>query len=304
MTVKRDVTFVIVSYNSAKTLRGAIESCLMAIRKHYLSRGRLVVYDNASSDSCPKIIDEFAIRYPDIFFGIKGEQNLGFGKANNRAITLSPSNAYVLVNPDVVFKPDAIAVLEDTLHLSGDIAIVCPKLLHLDLTVQKSIRRFPTFNYLFLKRLVGDNLLKWFHPFDYYYTDMPEPQKLVEVNWAIGAFMMISGEYVEKYGLFDERFFLYFEDVSLCVDAWQNGYRVLFEPQASALHLYQQASTRSQFNYLTFIHIVSAIKYFAKYRPEQKRWQILIWLIEVSSKLLYSLSLFVSQGLQRLQLAK
>ena len=304
MIAKRDVTFVIVSYNSIKTLRGAIESSLIAIRKRYPSTGRVVVYDNASQDNCPKIIDEFAIRYPDLFLGIKGEQNLGFGKANNRAIALSPSSAYVLVNPDVVFKPDAIAVLEETLHTSGDIAIVCPRLLHLNLTVQKSIRRFPSFNYLFLKHLFGEKLLKLFHPFDYYYADMPEPQKVVEVNWAIGAFMMISGEYVEKYGLFDERFFLYFEDVSLCVDAWQNGYRVLFEPQASALHLYQQASTRSRFNYLTFVHIVSAVKFFAKYRPYQKRWQVIVWLIEVSSKLLYSLRLLISQGLQRLQLVK
>jgi GT2 family glycosyltransferase len=304
MIVKRDVTFVIVSYNSAKTLRGAIESCLMAIRECYPTTGRVVVYDNASSDSCPEIIDEFTIRFSDIFLGIKGEQNLGFGKANNRAIALSRSSAYVLVNPDVVFKPDAIALLDDTLHSSRDIAIVCPKLLHLDLTIQKSIRRFPSFNYLLLKHLFGDKLLKLFHPFDYYYADIPEPQKVVDVNWAIGAFMMISGEYVEKYGLFDERFFLYFEDVSLCVDAWQYGYRVLFEPQASALHLYQQASTRSRFNYLTFVHIVSAIKFFAKYRPDQKRWQFMVWLIEVCSKLFYSLRLLLSQGLQRLQLAK
>ncbi len=304
MTVKRDITFVIVSYNSAKTLRGAIESCLLAIRKRYPSIGRVVVYDNASEDSCSHIIDEFAIRYPDIFMGIKGEQNLGFGKANNRAIALSPSNTYVLVNPDVVFKPDAIAILEETLHSSGDVAIVCPRLLHLDLTVQKSIRRFPSFNYLFLKHLFGKKLLKLFHPFDYYYSDMPEPQKVVEVNWAIGAFMIISGEYVEKYGLFDERFFLYFEDVSLCVDAWQNGYRVLFEPNASALHLYQQASTRSRFNYLTFVHAFSAIKFFAKYRPQQKRWQVIIWLIEGCLKWLYSLGMLISQGLQRLQLAK
>lgn len=129
---------------------------------------------------------------------------------------------------------------------------------------------------------------------------MPAPEKVVEINWAIKAFMAVSGEYVARYNLFYERFFLYFEDVSLCVDAWQNGYRVLFEPQATALHLYQRESTNSKLNYLTLLHMISALKFFAKYRPYKKRWQIVIWLLKLNSKLQSALRLQTSAIAQSL----
>jgi GT2 family glycosyltransferase len=298
--IKTDVTFVTVSYNSAKSLRGAIESCLTAVQTYYPDTGKVVVYDNASEDSCPQILDDFAKRYPHTFIGIKGEQNLGFGKANNKAVEASPSKMYVLVNPDVTFKPEIITQLSATLNSAKDIAIVCPKLLYLDRSVQPSIRRFPTFTYLLLKYLLGTNLQSLLYPFDYYYAQMPAPEKVVEINWGIGAFMVVSGEYVARYNLFDERFFLYFEDVSLCVDAWQNGYRVLFEPQATALHLYQRVSTNSKLNYLTLLHMISALKFFAKYRPYKKRWQIVIWLLKLNSKLQSALRLQTSAIAQSL----
>lgn len=280
MVGKSDVTFAIVSHNSAKTLRGAIESCLATIRERYPSTGKVVVYDNASRDECPQILDEFSQRYPDNFIGVKDRQNLGFARANNRAIALCPSQVYILVNPDVSFKPAAIEKLIFALQNNPRAVVVCPKLLHLDNSQQKSFRRFPTFKYFLIRQLLGAKLQKWLCPFDYYYEEMDSPAEVIEVNWAIGAFMVISGAYVERHGLFDERFFLYFEDVSLCVDVWQNGYQVLFHPQASALHLYRQASTRSHFNYLTLIHIISALKFFSKYRPYQKRWQIVAWLLQ------------------------
>jgi GT2 family glycosyltransferase len=285
MIEKSDITFVIVSYNSDKTLGGAIQSCIIALETSYPGRGKVVVYDNASRDRSPQIVDEFVKRYPNSFIGIKGEENLGFGRANNRAVAASPSKMYVLVNPDVTFKSSVINQLSATLNSAHDIAVVSPRLLYLDRSVQPSIRRFPPFTFLFLKYLLGEKLQNIFYPFDYCYTKMPLPQKTVEVNWTIGAFMMVSGDYVAKHGLFDERFFLYFEDVSLCLDAWQNGYRVLHQPEVSALHLYNRASTSSYFNYLKLVHIVSALKYFAKYKPQQKRWQLIFWLLTLSNKL-------------------
>ncbi len=301
MIAKSDIAFVIVSYNSARTLRGAIESCIEAVKAFYPGRGKVIVYDNASKDKCPQILDDFARRYPHIFIGKKGELNLGFGVANNKAVAALASKTYVLVNPDVTFKPKTISRLEATLNSQRDIAIVCPKLLYLDKSVQPSIRRFPTFNFLLCKYLLGEKLQNILCPFDYYYAGMPPPGKTIEINWAIGAFMMVSGKYVERYGLFDERFFLYFEDVSLCVDAWQNGYRVLFEPEVSALHLYQRSSTSSKFNYLTLIHMISALKFFAKYKPYRKPWQLITLILKVTYKLQAGWRYFVLSKFEKLQ---
>ena len=301
MMAKSDITFVIVSYNSARTLRGAIKSCIEVVEAFYPKKGAVIVYDNASKDNCRQIMDDFSLKYPDIFIGKKGEANLGFGVANNRAVTALPSKTYVLVNPDVTFKPKIISRLEETLNSQPDIAIVCPKLLYHDKSVQPSIRRFPTFNFLLCKYLLGEKLQNILCPFDYYYAGIPSPRKPMEINWAIGAFMMVSGKYVERYGLFDERFFLYFEDVSLCVDAWQNGYRVLFQPEVSALHLYQRSSTRSKFNRLTLIHIISALKFFAKYKPYRKPWQLITLILKINSKLQSGWRFFVLSKFDKLQ---
>ncbi len=301
MMPKSDITFVIVSYNSARTLRGAIKSCIEVVEAFYPGRGTVIVYDNASKDNSPQILDDFSRKYPHIFIGKKGEINLGFGVANNRAVAALPSKTYVLVNPDVTFKPKVVSCLEATLNSQPDIAIVCPKLLYLDKSVQPSIRRFPTFNFLLCKYLLGEKLQNILCPFDYYYASMPSPRKPIEINWAIGAFMMVSGKYVERCGLFDERFFLYFEDVSLCVDAWQNGYRVLFQPEVSALHLYQRSSSRSKFNYLTLIHIISALKFFAKYKPYRKSWQLITLIFKVNSQLQNGWRFFVLSKFDKLQ---
>lgn len=301
MTTKSDIAFVIVSYNSAETLRGAIESCIKAVEKFYAQRGRVIVYDNASSDKCTQIMDDYAQRYPQIFIGKKGKRNLGFSVANNRAIAALASKVYVLVNPDVTFKAKIIPRLEATLNSAEDIAIVCPKLLYLDHSVQPSIRRFPTFKFLLCKYLLGEKLQNLLYPFDYYYACMPAPRNIVEINWAIGAFMMVSGKYVRRHGLFDERFFLYFEDVSLCVDAWQNGYRVLYQPQVFALHLYQRSSTGSKFNYLTLLHMISALKFFAKYTADCKAWQLIALFLSINSKLQNAWRFVISSRFKKLQ---
>lgn len=279
-----DVTLIIVSYNSAKTLQDSIESCIATVKDSYPNRGKVVVYDNASIDTSPQIIDEYGVQYPDLFIGVKGKQNLGFGRANNEAVKLAPSKMYVLVNPDVTFQPETVAKLAVTLGSSNDIAIVCPKLLFGDGSVQPSVRRFPTFTYFLLRYLFGARFQRAVYWFDYHYEMARPIQNPMEVDWAIGAFLLISGKYVERHGLFDEQFFLYFEDVSLCADVWRNRYRVVFQPNVCATHLYKRASTSSKFNYLRIVHFISALKYFAKVNSHRKRWKIVALLFTLNGK--------------------
>lgn len=262
----RNITFIIVSHNSSKTLEHSIKSCIKAINADYRDDGCLIVYDNASTDKCVNIIDEYAQKYPDIFIGVKSTENIGFGRANNRAIEITRSKVYALINPDVVFEPSVIKQLFSTLTSSTKAAIVCPKLYYPDNLIQPSVRKFPTLSYFIIRSLFGESIQRKLSKFRYYYENLDEVDELLEVEWAIGAFMLISGEYVSKFGLFDEQYFLYFEDVTLCFNAWQNGFRVLLEPKATATHFYQRTSTRSCFNYPRLQHVMSALKFFMKYR--------------------------------------
>ncbi|WP_245395447.1 PssD/Cps14F family polysaccharide biosynthesis glycosyltransferase [Anthocerotibacter panamensis] len=260
-----EIAFIIVAHNSSRTLEAAIGSCIRAVQERYPGRGQVVVYDNASQDRTGQILDQFACAHPDLFLGIKGKENLGYGQANNRAMECVPSRYYALVNPDVRFEPEMLGPLLTALETDPKAVIVCPQLLYPDHTRQPSVRHFPTLAYFLLKNLLGQKLQQRLYPFTYAYSDLPE-DRATPVDWGIGAFLLVSGDYVRKYGLFDERFFLYFEDVDLCLKAWQNHGKVLYEPRATAYHLYQRASTRTSFNYLRLLHTLSGLKFFAKNR--------------------------------------
>ena len=264
-TTVSELTFMIVSHNSAGTLERAIESCLTAIHTCFPKTGKVVVLDNASSDCSPKIIDSYAERHSEFFVGVKGTTNIGFARANNRIAEWFPSKTYALVNPDVVFAPETIRRLYTTLHAEEDVAVVCPKLLYPDQTVQPSVRQFPTLAYFLLRDLFGQKIQERLYPFQYHYADLQTLEKPFEVDWGIGAFMLVSGAYAARHGLFDERYFLYFEDVNLCCEAWENGFRVLLDPQAVATHNYRRASTRGGLNHLRLLHMLSAFKFFLRH---------------------------------------
>ncbi|MBW4697552.1 MAG: glycosyltransferase family 2 protein [Aphanocapsa lilacina HA4352-LM1] len=263
---KIEMTFVIVSYNSSSTLEKSIRACLKAVRTNHYRSSRIVVYDNASLDNSPDIINQYANEHPNVVLGILDNQNIGFGRANNRVVQLLCSKSYLLVNPDVTFEPAVVTRLRETLELHPNIAIACPKLLYLDHTLQPSVRRFPTFTYFVLLNLFGSRFQEKLYPFGYYYEEIGFADQPFEVDWGIGAMMLLSGDYVRKFGLFDERYFLYFEDVSLCLHARENGFRVIFDPKAIAFHEYQRASSKSRFSYLRLQHMISAFKFFLNHR--------------------------------------
>ena len=96
-----------------------------------------------------------------------------------------------------------------------------------------------------------------------------------EVDWVVGAAMMINREAMQKIGMFDERFFFYVEDVDLCRRMWEGGWKVVYYPESKMTHFHTRESADKKgflsiFNKMTRIHIQSGIKYFWKYRGRKK----------------------------------
>jgi GT2 family glycosyltransferase len=95
----------------------------------------------------------------------------------------------------------------------------------------------------------------------------------MDVDWLLGAALMVRGSALDAIGLLDERFFLYFEDTDWCRRFWKGGYRVTFFAAAEMVHYHERGSAKgnwlfSPFRKSTRIHIASAIKYFRKWRGE------------------------------------
>jgi len=262
------ISIIIVNFKSEEFL----EKCLKSIQKFppKCSYEIIIVDNNSGTD--PNKFGKISRNYisEKNFKFIKSAKNLGYGQGNNLGVKKSKGDFIVILNPDIEIKKGTLDILLKFLQKNSTVGIVGPKLLYPDGKVQDSFRRFPNppdliikrigfLRKLFHKRMV--NFLMWDNDFE----------KEIEVDWVVGAFMMIRKNAWNKVGGFDPRFFLFFEDTDLCKKMWQKGFKVYFNPHCEALHnhdrLSETSSLKDFFMKKTFrMHIISAAKYFFKWR--------------------------------------
>ncbi|MBI4133081.1 glycosyltransferase family 2 protein [Candidatus Uhrbacteria bacterium] len=257
-----DLSIILLNYKS----RGLLRQCLRGIlRAPPHATYEIIVVDNASGDGTPAMV---AREFPDVRC-IASSVNTGFGPGNNIGIRASRGRYVLVMNPDVVVLGDALEELVSYMDLHPDIGICGPQLVNPDGSIQYSCYRFPTpmipmyrrtplGNFAFARRAVGDYLMRdWDH------------RDEREVDWLLGACIVLRRSMLDAIGLFDEQFFLYFEDTDLCRRAWEAGHRVVYNPSVHLVHYHKRESAGSFMqiftNKVTRVHIASGIKYFQKY---------------------------------------
>jgi len=193
---------------------------------------RVLVHDNASSDGTP---DAVARAVPEAIIEV-GPHNLGFAAAMNRLIARSDAPWFLALNSDAWPKSGAVGALVQAAEREPRAAAVAPRLERPDGTLEHSTHRFPSvkvaaMSAFDLQRWMGhrgeDLLLHgaWLH-------DRPRP-----VDWAVGAALLMRRQALDDIGGFDERFFMYVEDLEWCWRAREQGWLVLFEPTAIVCHV-------------------------------------------------------------------
>lgn len=228
----------------------------------------LIIVDSMASRESKDIVKE---RVPGAkYFGFKN--NLGFGKGVNIGIKNSTGKHILILNPDIITKDDAIGKLTEFLEKHPDVGMVGPQLRNFNDTVQRSYFSY----YKPMTILVRRSFLGKISPFkkilDNFLMADTDPNKIQTPDWIMGSAMMVRREAVEKVGLMDERFFMYFEDVDWARRFWHNGYKVVHYPEAVMYHYHQRESKSrlgildALFNQKTRWHIKSGIKFFIKYR--------------------------------------
>ncbi len=261
-----DISIIILNYKT----RGLLKQQLRALDREPIPRSETIVVDNASGDESVTMIRE---QFPAVTL-VESERNVGFGSGINIGIRRSVGRYLLIMNPDVAVVPDAVAVLRQFLESHPTVGMVGPKLINPDGSVQTSARRFPSPMTIIYRRtplgLVpwGRRSLRSFLMQD---DDMNRAQP---VDWMIGACYLMKRSALDNVGLFDERFFLYFEDTDLCRRFWEAGLEVWYVPEAEMVHYHQRESARypwftGLFSYPTRVHIASGIRYFTKYRGRQ-----------------------------------
>jgi len=195
---------------------------------------------------------------------IANRLNLGFTRGNNQALARSRGRYLLLLNPDTEVVGDAIGVMIDYLEENRRVGVVGPKLLQGDGSVQSSRRRFPTV----LTAFVESTILQRYLPHSrilrrYYMSDTPD-DAIQEVDWLVGACLLVRREAVAQAGLLDERFFMYSEELDWCHRIKDHGWAVVYLPTAQVIH--HEARSSEQALAVQHIHFhASKVAYFHKY---------------------------------------
>ena len=233
----RAPALAVVTYNSAEAIR-RFGRGHARLAEHL---GTMLVYvDNASSDDTLAAIGELE---SDAVRTIASPENRGYAAGVNRAAAVAEGRDLLLLNPDVE-APDDVGLqgLMTVLNDEPSAALVGPALIYDDGSRQPSARRFPS-SLAFLGSLDRAKSVGMIGRAYERYIEPSWGGQRRRVDWVIGAAMLIRRQAFDALGGWDERYFLYMEDVDFCRRAARAGWEAWFEPSVELTHGYARAST-------------------------------------------------------------
>lgn len=254
-----DVSIVFVSYNTAEMTCEAIR--LVKASLHTLSI-EIFVVDNASKDDS---VARVAAEFPDVHL-ITNQINVGFGRANNQVLPHYTGKYLLLLNTDAFVAPTTIQTTYDFMQANQETGILGVRLLGRDGVLQPSCRYFPTPLSIFL---TSTGLFKCL-PFVKLVDDMQWDHNSVrQCDWVPGCYYLIRREVIEQVGLFDSRYFLYYEEVDHCYATKKVGWQVTYFPDTSVVHIGgESAKTDNKISsvskQVSALQIESELLYFRK----------------------------------------
>ena len=257
------LSIITVNYKSWPLTRALIESLLSGSLPN---KTEIIVVDNNSNDESVHVLRS---DFPEVTV-IANEKNVGLAAGVNTAIAQAKGEYFLILNPDMIATPKAVEALVSFMDQNDDVGMAGGKLLSPNGDLQYSCYRFYTLPVIFYRRTplgktakgraaVARFLMKDF--------DHATPR---DVDWLMGACLIVRKAVVKNIGGMDEQFFMYFEDVDWCRRVWEAGMKVVYVPSAVFSHFHQRSSesgiTSFFSNRPTREHIKSAFKYFWKYR--------------------------------------
>ena len=259
-SLRRRVAISIVTFNN----EDVIEDALASIEKSTLppAEYEVVVVDNSSEDKTPGII---AAKFPQV--RLIHSENIGFAAGQNKAIKeiSGKSDYHLVMNPDVYFDRDVLEKLLNFMDKNPDVGLVMPKILFPgdNEGIQYLCKQLPTPFDLIGRRFIPGFLKPLFKKrFEHYEFRDRGYDKMMAVPHLSGCFMMLRADVFENVGLFDQRFFMYLEDVDFSRRI-HTKYKTVYYPGVHIYHRYGGDSYK-RLKHLKY-HIVSAVKYFNKW---------------------------------------
>ncbi len=243
------VSVIILNWNG----RPFLADCLNALQAQQYPHFEIILVDNASTDDSVAFVRN---HFPGVVVRVN-QRNLGFSAGNNVALREINSELAVLLNPDVVVTADWLRQLVEPFRADPTIGVAGCKLLYPDGVMLNHVGGYirPP------QAMPGHTGSQE--------RDQGQHDTLRDVEYVIGAAMAVRCDILAQTGLFDEGYFLYYEDVDLCFTVRAAGFRVVVVPQAVAIHVESAVSVKGSFSYLRHFHF-GRWRFLLKHFPPQR----------------------------------
>jgi GT2 family glycosyltransferase len=181
--------------------------------------------------------------FPDVIV-IQNDINIGFGKANNQAIGMSRGNFILILNPDIVLEQDTFSRMIEFLKMHPDVGCTGTRLINRNGSIQKSyFGKFPTAYSELREGLMVDRL------YNSIFNKNHNASEDMEVAWVVGACMLFRRHELLKLGGFDERFYMYGEDIDLCYRVKKSGLKIYYLGTLEMVHFHAAVSKKKSKKY-------------------------------------------------------
>lgn len=259
---------MIVSWNVRDLLRDCLRSLPLGDPET-----EIIVIDSASADGSADMVRR---EFPQVTLCVSAE-NLGYSRGNNLGLRQARGRYRLVLNPDTEIAGDALAQMCAYMEAHPQVGALGPQMVYADGTPQSTRRRFPNlitaaFESTWTQALAPRSLLE-----RYYARDLPA-EETVEVDWVVGAALLLRAEAYEQVGGFDESFFMYSEELDLCRRLKAAGWSVVHLPAARLIH--HEARSSAQVPAATHIRFnASKVRYFRKYHGCLAAEALRLWLL-------------------------
>jgi N-acetylglucosaminyl-diphospho-decaprenol L-rhamnosyltransferase len=266
-----DVSVVVVTWNALPW----VEQCLESVRGH-----EAIVVDHGSTDGTLELVRE---RFPEV--RVIEQENKGMGGGNNAGMRAADGRYFFLLNSDAWVVDDALDKLVAFADGQPGAAVVGPKLLNVDGSLQRSVRGEPTLwrlatEYLFIRKLAPHS--KRLNPL---YRGDFDHDRVEEVDWLFGPALLVRREAADAVGLFDEDFFMFSEEVDWMTRFRRAGWTVVFFPDAEVVHV----GGASHGGRMYVENLRGHLRWFAKHRgvkDAERARKLLLWSLRLRALVL------------------
>lgn len=246
-----DVSIVIVNFESGDHLRACIASLEQGLGQ---ALAEVVVVDNGSSDDSVAGIEDL-----DWVEVVRNPGNPGYGAACNLAAKLTKADWIWFLNPDTVFHPNSLGDLAKAAESLDQGGVFGPRILNPDGSLQPSCRVVPDWKIAVAHALLGVVYPSNRFTRQYLMQDLNR-DVVQEVDWVSGAAMLVRREAFEQIGGFDERYFMYVEDLDLCDRIRSAGWKIYYHPVSTVVHHIAGSTRRAPYLMIAHHH-KSALRY-------------------------------------------